>query len=609
MPDDTGPWPPEDDRDADVDPMWLPPLDGQTPFEYLEARTDARHQDVAAILSEYEFGESDDFPDGRKYDANAMLHAYVYREVLGEFDSWYTLESHLNSSPKVAQYLGFGDDTPNWDTLRRYWQNLDDDQQEFLTDEAAPHFRNKVFQEFAEAGHPDRVVFDDYTPDPDEISIEEKKEAVRHIRGMVNDILDFGRDHTSKYDRELLLDLQATVSRSGESIDSVLNHLHDESDADLPKTSGFFWNLKKRSSEEWNELFEEIFTTQIKSAKGAGFLDPEDETWQPDDFVDEGKFDAYIDATVLPYYQNKKGEKPEGVTGGSKTAGTHYGFTFCTISTHADNRSFNLASMPYKDETDYEDAVAYLLDRALEYIDVDVVCIDSEYSGVEVLKLLEDRDQDFIIQYPKYEGIKKKVALMDERFDQTPHVVDPDLKPIKTGELTLLAEPNYDQNPPRNWNWGYEPSKSEIAQIQFDDYDDGVSEETPDLDGKSLNDIAQLLDLDDIPKEHHEYRRAYLTNIDVGEDEVKETVERYNKRWRIETKYRVVKHEFTPKTRTQFLSARNFFWLFSCALYNAWVLLDVFVRSDNPEIDHGERPQLTANRFGKYFLGDGTDDD
>lgn len=612
MPDDED-WPPSSDRTPDdLDGNWQPPLNGQTRDEYLASQTPMAYQDIAANLADRQFGDADRFEDGRDYTADQFLHGIVYRflladdevhdgvkDVIEPITSWHRLHSHLKSSPRVAALLGFEDDIPSGDTFRRYWEDLDPEDREFIREDVVGAYRSEIASIFREGGHPQQV-YGDWDPEPQEIDIREKKDAIRHIRGLMNDVLDFDRDHTAMFDRELLLDIQATVSGTGESLDAVLEHLRDEADEDVPFTSGFFYNIRKRDAAEWNDLFESIYDTQIRAAQAAGFLAPDKDGWPTDDYVADGKFDAYVDATDIPFYQNKSGEKPKGVTGGSKTSGTHWGFTFCTLSSHAGNRSLHLASKPELEDTDYEEIVEYLLDRAEEYIDVEVVCIDSEYSGVDVLTMLEDRDQDFVIQYPKYDNIKKKVALLDEKYDKTPHVVDPQDSSKQTDELTLLVEPNYDENPPSDWDWGYDVSQSELAQVQFSDYttdDDGNVQ----LEGKTLDEIAELLDLDDIPKEHHEYRRAYLTSLDVPEDEVRETIERYNKRWRIETKYRVVKDEFTPSTRTRYLRARNFFWSFSCALYNSWVLLDVFLRGDNPHLGSGEGHELRANRFMKYF--------
>lgn len=88
-------WP--EDIDPDDDPTWLPPLDGKTPAEYLESSTEMVYQDVAALLSDYEFGET--YPDGRKYGADEMLHAIVCQLLFNgatgynELDSWHDLES------------------------------------------------------------------------------------------------------------------------------------------------------------------------------------------------------------------------------------------------------------------------------------------------------------------------------------------------------------------------------------------------------------------------------------------------------------------------------------------------------------------------------------
>lgn len=56
-----------------------------------------------------------------------MLHGIVYRflfseeNVKGHVDpitSWQKLESHLKSSPRVAQLLGFNDDVPSLILIR-----------------------------------------------------------------------------------------------------------------------------------------------------------------------------------------------------------------------------------------------------------------------------------------------------------------------------------------------------------------------------------------------------------------------------------------------------------------------------------------------------------
>ena len=77
--------------------------------------------------------------------------------------------------------------------------------------------------------------------------------------------------------------------------------------------------------------------------------------------------------------------------------------------------------------------------------------------------------------------------------------------------------------------------------------------------------------------------------------------ERYAWRWAIETNYRVVKNDFLARTTSREFSIRTFYWLFAVMLYNAWVLLDVFLRADHPDRAPDDRPVMPARSFAKAF--------
>lgn len=51
----------------------------------------------------------------------------------------------------------------------------------------------------------------------------------------------------------------------------------------------------------------------------------------------------------------------------------------------------------------------------------------------------------------------------------------------------------------------------------------------------------------------------------------------YDKRWGIETSYRVKKYSFRPKTTSKNYFIRFFYFMFSVLMYNLWILLDIIL--------------------------------
>lgn len=547
-------------------------------------------------------GTSDHFPGARKYTPEQYANTIVYRwacddiwlDVVDDLDSWRSLDIHLKHRPSVAHLLGYDGDIPNWDSIRRYWQRCDDDLQTGLRDFGEEYIRSEVRRAFAGDYHPYHEVFG---PEDDGVSIPitQKKEAIREIRGIIHDHLDFGREELNKeFERAALLDLQAKVSAEGESINKTLNHLRDESNEKYPTTSGYFYPVKERDVEDWNALFNDLYDIQVRVAKGAGFLDGTDK-WPTDDFVEGGKYDSYIDSTGFPFHGDTS-NLPRGVTGGrGKKDKSFYSYEYGTISTHADRRSMHLGSAPIKDETDQLDVVKQLYPRAKKHIDIDVLSIDSGYSSVDVLNYLDhDAEQDFLIAGTKNKKIKKRIIFCD-KHDQTKHRFESEDGEM-TDWLTILVEPNYSAKLPDEWGLDLNAYQTDLS-----DYEDGPEVESRDW-SKPLNDQQlEEIDLDEVDSKQHKARLVYITNIDVPEGEEEQWIKRYKKRWRIENKYGSAKHDFLPSTRSTYHQVRTYIWNFSMLLYNAWVLLDVFLDADHDHaLDRG-RHQLSASRFGDYF--------
>ncbi len=73
---------------------------------------------------------------------------------------------------------------------------------------------------------------------------------------------------------------------------------------------------------------------------------------------------------------------------------------------------------------------------------------------------------------------------------------------------------------------------------------------------------------------------AFASNEDWDENDVDladKVFRQYDKRWGIETSYRVKKHSFRPKTTSKNYFIRFFYFMFSVLMYNLWILLDIIL--------------------------------
>lgn len=81
-------------------------------------------------------------------------------------------------------------------------------------------------------------------------------------------------------------------------------------------------------------------------------------------------------------------------------------------------------------------------------------------------------------------------------------------------------------------------------------------------------------------KKNQKVKRIFATNKDFDPNDV-DLLERlfllYDKRWGIETSYRVMKYTFRGKTTSKNYMIRLFYFMFSVLLYNLWILADLLI--------------------------------
>jgi putative transposase len=91
-------------------------------------------------------------------------------------------------------------------------------------------------------------------------------------------------------------------------------------------------------------------------------------------------------------------------------------------------------------------------------------------------------------------------------------------------------------------------------------------------------------------------KRAFICNFPVAEPMAHRLYSMYSKRWGIETGYRNLDHDFKPRTTSKNYLIRLFYFVFSCFLYNLWVLVNICISFKRNGVVC-EKPIITAKRF------------
>ncbi len=91
-------------------------------------------------------------------------------------------------------------------------------------------------------------------------------------------------------------------------------------------------------------------------------------------------------------------------------------------------------------------------------------------------------------------------------------------------------------------------------------------------------------------------KRAFICNFPIAEPIAYRLYSMYSCRWGIETAYRNLDHDFKPRTTSKNYLVRLFYFVFSCFLYNLWVMVNICI-SFKRDGFACEKPIITAKRF------------
>jgi len=585
---------------------------------------------AAAFIADQDVTPS--YDDGSEYTAAAMARAFIYRATVGQWTSFDAFERHLNASPKIAWYLGFGDGVPDADTLRHWWGGFDEHTRDTIRTAARDYYAEKISDRFREMpaarGLPMQwqSADDDTNDGPDVEAIEQdaKDDAYEFHADLIRDVVSYDRDLSTEYDDGLITDMGSHMARLGDTVESARDRLRDEHDlADqdvlVPETfrrtvrnverhktnelgDGTDWTLphefadpeldggtEREAKEEawkidprdpdeqwtWHHNTEEIIERQLDRLRSKGIIDDDDE------------FDLSLDYTVHPYYKHGStdSEHPIGVHKQTHLE-TGYGWKELQATVVINGRAFVVASINYTPETDTFQAYKYVIDRAQELLNIRRVYADAEFCTVKFVKYLNHRGLEYVIRkaltqsvQTKYDGFSGGAEwengwemISDGRFDHVEMNLVAVEKDIRSRESSAGSE---DESDP---------------QAQLTDFGSGEASRTGVDDGQMT--FADL----DSEDEDVDYV-TFATNIHIEKEGINPAAnpvghddentawgiaEKYRDRWSIETAFRDRKGAFQPETTSRDLGFRRYLWMFATALYNAWVCLNIAVAAESP---------------------------
>jgi putative transposase len=247
--------------------------------------------------------------------------------------------------------------------------------------------------------------------------------------------------------------------------------------------------------------------------------------------------DVAIDVTDQPYY----GEYTDMVTGIKHQRGASYGFRFATIAIVENGKRFTLHAIPLESFSDKVKLLEELLNYAKKRIKIRHLYVDRAFFTIDVINLLKRMKITFVMPAKQTSRVKELIKKIS-----SPAVI--------------------------------------IYKLL------GMKEEG----GKRASATTNLVIIND----QAGVKRLFATNLNVNPNHAWRLFTLYDKRWGIETSYRM-KGMLKPRTTSRNYIIRLFYFMFSVCLYNLWVLANII--ANVVFVTRSHKPILTAKIFGFWL--------
>lgn len=572
----------------------------------------------------------DGYGGGGKEQLEAMACVHVYRQVVDGLESWPDVERHLMYTEGVADALGL-EKPRSRETLRRSWN------EQFSQKPTRKRLRNLAWDLRDGIGWGmDGVLMamgvDDESqsyPEFTEKGIRQraKDDAHERIAPILYDIIDFERADNASVPFEDLAEYASWLSRRQDSPEAMenyaLEHDLDEEPFDAetfrravrnkerqhtklmdgsvrwvpPRDWSVNLNDEPGGADDWHSTCEEGINRFIEELK-------------EDDIID-GPVPVCIDGCIRDYHKHPDGadHSPDGVYRESYFD-TNYGWKDITANAIIDGRSVVLANVSKVPGDKTFPVLRYLVDRAMELVDVEAFYADSAFPAVKLCRYIDHHDEHYVFKKSHNEKVNGCLEDFTGKADYCEYTLRTGVKKpggIREHDATLIAVEKRGKIDVKKG----ETRHDDHSQSGFEDF--------------GFNEPSGQLTFDDLAggEEDVEYV-AFITNkeidsvgIDpqykaVGHDNERTVwgqAERYRRRWSIETTFRQIKYQFMADTRTRDLGSRRFYWMISILLYNAWATMNLLVQKwasqtfDEDDTDPPVRAKVFLEELAKIEHG------
>lgn len=556
------------------------------------------------------YAGDDDYDGLGNWNATAMARVHIYQRLVTHLDSANELTAHFYRYPEVADALGL-DDVPNFRTVNRSWrEQFDATTKKNLKGLVKRLRKNLLDGPKGPAAVVSRTV---KTQDGRQIPQEEKEAAYAKVENSLHDLLDYDRSDNARIPAKTFTDFAAYCARNwyfpeeasetwaaeeaqGEeevfSAESFRQAIRKKGrnwaiqntaqtqpvspDVDYEELD---WSLDPReeydTGKNWHSLTEEAIEKTVQTLRKEGALDD--------------SVPIAIDGTITDYNRHGSTDSdiPPGVHKGSNLD-TRYGWEDLTATAQIDGRTVVLANINYVPDDDLFAHVKYLIDRCRELVDVDCFYADSEFGNTDILRYLHHVGEDYVIKAREYSTIKEIFEEVDGDAGWRDYTMFSGSKNIEIDTTLIAIEADYHSDTK-------DEDEEESRQTEIGDYSPSTGQST----------------LDELEEEKDRDYVGFFTNKTVKSEGIKPSenpvahdsrntvwglAESYRRRWSIETGFRQVKHQFSPRTASRDLGVRRFYFMMSVVLYNSWATMNLIIQQEVPEWDY-ERPPVKGNVF------------
>jgi len=485
-----------------------------------------------------------------KFSDEAIIKALIFMTLKGiKFPSQLAYHLSRKANKQDAINLGFDHKSPNQRTFSYYTKHVMDAETNLIID----YITRRIEEITGKFG----IIFD--------VEVHKKFKKTKNVKtefnrkkAMLPELCKFVKKYfypfikfkirnNAVFDAKDHLDLLLQTAIENQFLENMSNTFRFKFDLGkenrkFPKADDSFYHIKKLDIEALQIIFTDVFNEIYDRAKKANVFK-------------ERRFDVAIDFHDWMFYGDINAKM---VVGGEYKQGSSYRYQFATIDIIEPGVRFTLLALPIgrDDLHDQDRIVKKLLDFTKGKIHIKRVFADREFFTINIANLLEEYGLKYIIPGTKNPIIKERCRIMP-----TPH----------TERNFRLGDKKFAE-----FNLCYVKGKEKVEEK--------VKERT-----RMVEKIVTT---------------AFATNIDMNENEgifAKNIAAIYRYRSAIESNYRVKKGTFRAKTTSKRYRVRLFYFLYSVALYNIWILLNIII-SQSIYGKIAEKPILTSKMFADFLF-------